>query len=172
MATNGTLVKLQTKCRVPTETGPCGHTVTHFPMDAIPIIGQPAGKKVAELVMALMGHLQKKHPDIFVSIQAMGSTFMGFLALRLFETSDAALLAACDQTQAHLRQLSTLQFSDESVEATIRNTLRKALAAKHTESEIATLCAELQPVLTVAMRGVRDALTGAVELPRDQAPPA
>ena len=159
---NGGMVTLQTRCTVSDSHGvPCGHIIKHFAMNSVPIIGEQAGKQIQDFIMALMNHLRKSHPQQFAEISNLGGTFMGFLSLRLFETMDPALHQSVAQFAAFLRSLVPAPpVTDAMIQQAVDSTLREKLAEKHTESEITSLCEELEPVVCGVVQRMRDYFIG------------
>lgn len=118
---NGTtLVELRTRCTIPLNNGqPCGHIFRHHPIGGIPIVGETKGKPVADFVIQLMEHVQKAHTKHAQQIFEIGKNFMGFLTLREFETTDAALVGAMNGFAAYLRSLSRLRVTDDEIQTAV-----------------------------------------------------
>lgn len=116
MANGNGLVTLCTRCILSLENGqPCGHIFKHYPIDAAPIVGQSKNKTVKEFVLKLMEHLQKVHPQNAAAIFLIGQNVMGFLALRGYETQDAALLAAQQEIARYLRGMTRIVITDDEI---------------------------------------------------------
>jgi hypothetical protein len=173
---NGALVTLQTRCTIPDAKGvPCGHIVKHFPMGAVPVIGESAGKQVQDFILALMNHLRKSHAQQFAEISNLGGTFMGFLSLRLFETMDPALHASVAQFGGYLRSMvAPPPVTDAMIQESTRQVLQSALANRHTDQEIIALLKDLVLPVAAMIERLRDYFTGILspKKPEDTGVPA
>jgi hypothetical protein len=99
----------------------CGHVFTHYPIDAVPIVGKSKDETVRDFVLNLMKHMEKHHPKDLAAIILMSQNFIGYMVLRYFETQDTLLAEKQGQIAAFLRSVSRLYVSDDEItEAVVR----------------------------------------------------
>lgn len=136
MAAQETAISHLTECKV------CRKKFLNDPMD-VPVLGQPPTERVAKFVGELAGHLNKKHPDKWQSIQVGGQEFMGMLIMMLYSTTDPNLLA----TIAHVRGMVAMLCRDEAeipTDATIIDRVARVGLDAHQQDLVVQMMRELR----------------------------
>lgn len=114
-------LKYTTRCRVPgCNTGPNGgpQEFTSSPLE-IPIVGHP-GDRVTKFVMALMSHLQSKHPEVMKQVSGSIAEFTGWLVVSAFACQDPSLAAVQERVRGGIHRASRrITLTDEQIQQRI-----------------------------------------------------
>lgn len=108
MGTNGTALKYTTKCRIKDAISgqPCGHQIVDHALN-VAIVGKP-DERMQTFIMALLKHIQKRHPDAAQQLMGLSNHFLGFLIMGQFETGDPSIVQSVQGFGAVLRGMVQL----------------------------------------------------------------
>ena len=132
-----------TKCRVPN----CGKEFASDPFD-VPIVGAPQ-ERIVKFVTALMGHVQKKHPEQMEQISGAIQQYMGYMIVAVFEVADPKLLEMQEAIRHALHKFTQrVVITDEQIAARVRS----LGLPPEVEEGIDTLIRDMRDLLTESGR--------------------
>ena len=131
-------LKYTTTCRVPS----CGQQFMSSPLD-LPVVGRP-NERLVKFVMALVAHLQKKHPEVMQHISGMAQEFTGYLALRMFIIEDPHLITGQENVRATLQQFSR---RNRITDAEITDRVARLGLNAEQEEDLSVLLRDMRDVL-------------------------
>lgn len=113
-------MKYNTRCNISNaESQVCGANIATTSGIAVPEVGAPRQNVTAKYVQAIIGHLQKHHPERAVFALNTMEQYLAFITLGLIQTDDPGVMQFMAQFSEFLCTLSALPVTNDMLEAVV-----------------------------------------------------